>query len=781
MEQNSKYFSEECVQAMNETYKFAKKKKYEFITVDSFMMFLVQNNKGQEIMEAMGLNVKHFIDAMAEFLEKNIPKTQSNETPQWTIQLRELRDQSVVLQRASGNKPKVDEGYIFVALFELNNGESFTRNYFDHFSVTRFDIMSFIAHNKRKDKTGDDKSSKDSAKNALHKYAVSLNKKAKDGKIDPIVGREKEIERAIEILCQRRKNNPILVGEPGVGKTAIAEGLAKRIVEGNVPDAIANFHIYNLDMPAVLAGTKYRGEFEERLKQIIKEASTDQNIVLVIDEIHTLIGTGSGSGTMDASNILKPALSSGEIKVIGATTYEEYRKYFEKEGALTRRFQKIDIEEPTPSQALEILRGIKSQYEEFHGVTYTDQALETAVQLSVKYMNDRRLPDKALDIIDTAGSKVKLAITNSNKVINEEKIKEIVATMARIPVDAVKETEKHKLKYLEPSLKSEVFGQDEAIEKTVNNILFSRSNLLSRDKPIGSFLFAGPSGVGKTELAKQLSAKLGVDFYRFDMSEYMEKHAVSRLVGAPPGYVGYEQGGQLTEAIRKKPNCVLLLDEIEKAHPDIFNILLQVMDYGTLTDNDGRKSDFKNVILIMTTNLGAAEISKAKIGFTKTDTVHKDREVQVKKHFSPEFYNRLDGVIQFNSLGLENIMKVIEKHTKKLQSALLEKKVVSIFTKEAMEVISKEGFDEKMGARPIERYIEKNISQILAKEILFGKLEQGGEIKIDQKDGKLDIQYLHCYSDDTKITKSISSEISMVEKSKPRKNAKKSLPPVTPI
>ncbi len=768
MEKNSRNFTEDCVEAFDSALSFSKKKKYEFITVDTYMIFLVQTKYGKEIFEAMGLNTEHFVENTTRYLDEHLPKLLTTEDPQWTIQLRELKEQSMILQKASGNKPKVDEGYIFVALYELSHNESFTRNYLDHFEVTRFDIMSFIAHNKKKHKD-EEKESKSNSKNALHKYAISLNKKAKEGKIDPIIGREKEIERTIEILCQRRKNNPILVGEPGVGKTTIAEGLAKRIVEGDAPQAILNFQIYSLDMPAVLAGTKYRGEFEERLKQIIKEASSDSNIVLVIDEIHTLIGTGSGTGTMDASNILKPALSSGEIKVIGATTYEEYRKYFEKEGALARRFQKVDVDEPTPDQAVQILNGIKEQYETFHGVTYTKEALLAAVSLSVKYINDRKLPDKALDIIDTAGSKMKLSTKKSDKIIDENKIKEIVATMARIPLDSVKESEKHKLKNLEETLRNEVFGQDSAIQKTVDSILFSRANLIHREKPIGSFLFAGPSGVGKTELAKQLSLKLGVPFIRFDMSEYMEKHAVARLVGAPPGYVGYEQGGQLTEAIRKNPHCILLLDEIEKANPDIFNILLQVMDYATLTDNDGRKADFKNVTLIMTTNLGAAEISKAKIGFTKSDTVNKDREDQVKKHFSPEFYNRLDAVVQFNSLDQFNIVKVIEKHTKKLQQALLEKKVVSIVTDEAMNIIAKEGFDEKMGARPIERFIEKNISQVIAKEILFGKLEDGGEIKIDGVDGKIEIKYIHCYKNDKKVSKEVKSDEEANLTSEPKK------------
>ena len=760
------YFTEDCVKAFESALDYAKKKNHEFITVDTLMLFVAKTKYGKEIFEAININIDEYDESIKAYLEQHMPKTDLKEDPQWTIQLKELRVQSIILQRSSGTKPTADEGYIIVALFELSHNDSFTKNYFEHYEITRFDVMSYIAHGHKKVK--EEKEQKLNPKSALNKFAVLLNKKAKEGKIDPIVGREKEIERTIEILCQRRKNNPILVGDPGVGKTSIAEGLAKRIVEGNVPKAIENFNIYSLDMPAVLAGTKYRGEFEERLKQIIKEASSDSNNVLLIDEIHTLIGTGSGSGTMDASNILKPALSSGEIKVIGATTYDEYRKYFEKEGALSRRFQKVDVEEPTAKQTIEILKGLKEQYENFHQVKYTEDAIVCAVDLSVKYINDRKLPDKALDIIDMAGSKVKLSKEGEEKIVDETKIKEIVAGIARIPVDNVKESEKHRLKTLEETLKSEVFGQDDAIEKTVNNILYSRANLSQREKPIGSFLFAGPSGVGKTELSKQLALKLGIPFVRFDMSEYMEKHAVARLVGAPPGYVGYEQGGQLTEAIRKNPSCVLLLDEIEKAHPDIFNILLQVMDYATLTDNDGRKADFKNVTLIMTTNLGAAEISKASIGFTKVDSVNKDRENQVKKHFSPEFYNRLDGVVQFNSLTSENIFKIIEKHTKKLQQSLLDKKIISIFTNDAMKLIEKQGFDPKMGARPIERYIEKNIAQPLAKEIIFGKLELGGEIKIDVKDDKIDISFIHCYKKDHLVSKEMQEIDEAPIKKKPR-------------
>ena len=781
MENNNKLFSDECINAMNEAYQYAQKKKFEFVTVDNFMLFVAKTQMGRSIFEAMQLNVNEFYEHIEEYLNENIPKSSDNgDKPQWTIQLKALRDQSVLLQQAGGQKSKVDEGHIIVALFHLNEEECFTLNYFDHFGITRFDIMSFIAHGKRKNDNQNKSvsSAKDNAKVSLNKFAINLNQKAKDGKIDPVIGREKEIDKAIEILCQRRKNNPLLVGEPGVGKTAIAEGLARKIVLGEVPSIISQFQIYSLDMPSVLAGTKYRGDFEERLKNIIKEASADPNIVLVIDEIHTLIGTGSGTGTMDASNILKPALSSGEIKVIGATTYEEYRKYFEKEGALSRRFQKLDVVEPTVAESIEILKGIKSQFESFHGISYTDSAIEAAVQLTTKYINDRCLPDKAIDVIDMAGSQAK--IKKDTKEIDEHYISGVVAAVARIPVDSVKETEKFKLKNLDLTLKKEIFGQNDAIDKVVDNIIYTRSNILNREKPIGSFLFAGPSGVGKTELAKQLSKQLGVQFIRFDMSEYMEKHTVSRLVGSPPGYVGHEQGGQLTNTIRKHPYCVLLLDEIEKAHPDIFNILLQIMDYATLTDNEGKKANFQNVIVIMTTNIGAAEMNKASIGFSKEDTSHIDREAQVKKSFSPEFYNRLDSVIQFNALNESMITDVVIKHVKKLQEALLENKVISIFTNEAISLIAKDGFDPKLGARPIQRFIEKNVAQKISKEVMFGKLENGGEIKVDVLDGKLDIQYLHSYenkliekkvsSDDT-ITQDLFTDVD-VQKEKVAKSTK---------
>lgn len=740
----NKIFSNECIWALNEAYKWSKKKKHEYVTVDTFMMFLSQTDKGKEIFSAMNLDVSHFVNSVGKYLDEHIPKLISGENPELTIQLKELKDHAVLLHKASGKQNQIDESYILVALFELNADESFTLTYFDNFEVSRFDIMSYIAHNKKKVKEED--KPKEMTKNALQKFAINLNKRAKEGKIDAVIGREKEIKKAIEILAQRRKNNPLLVGEPGVGKTAIAEGLAKEIVEGNVPSQLANFQIYSLDMPSVLAGTKYRGDFEERLKHIIKEASEDPNIVLFIDEIHNIIGAGSGNGTMDASNILKPALTSG-LKVIGATTYDEYRKYFEKEGALARRFQKIDIEEPSQLETLEILKGLKKYYETFHAVTYTDSALEETVSLSHKYITDKKFPDKALDIIDIAGSQVKL-FESSKKIVDVEKIKEVISSVARVPIQTMKENEKDKLKNLDNHLKGQIFGQNQAIDKVVDAILFSRAQLNPREKPIGSFLFAGSSGVGKTELAKQLSLNLGIPFVRFDMSEYMEKHAVAKLIGAPPGYVGYDQGGQLIEAIKKNPHCVLLLDEIEKAHSDIYNILLQIMDYATLSDNNGKKANFKNIVLIMTTNLGGKEIHQTKIGFNKHQDLEGNRETIIKNSFSPEFYNRLDAVIQFNSLNQENIVQIVQKNIQKLQNHLLDKKIVSIFTPEVLDFIAKNGFDEKLGARPLERYIEKNISQVLAKEILFGQLEEGGEIKVDIVNNEIKIEYLHCYIHD---------------------------------
>lgn len=747
----SDIFSNDCIEALKEAKAWAIEKGFEYITIDTYIMFIAQTPKGRDIFKALKIDTNNYIETVKLYLDNHIPKypKDKKQEPQSTYSLLELRNMAVVLCQSAGNKieKKVDEGYLLTALFQIKGEDFVTINYFNEHNVSRFDVVSYLSHGKEKVSTIDEDQKDSSKRSALQKFAVNLNLRAKDGKIDNVIGREKEIERAIEILAQRRKNNPLLVAEPGVGKTAIAEGLAKKIAEGDVPESIKDFKIYSLDITSMLAGSKYRGDFEERLKSVINEASSDPTVVLFIDEIHSLIGAGAASsGTMDASNMLKPALSSGQIKVVGATTYEEYRKYFQKEGALARRFQKIDVEEPSEELAIKILEGIKNYYQDFHKVKYSSEALIAAVQLSVKYINDRRLPDKAIDIIDTAGAKAKL---QGKEIISVQDVTAIVSSMANIPVGEVKESDKDKLRNLDATLKKEVFGQDLAIDRVVDNIIYSRANIMNKEKPIGSFLFAGPSGVGKTELAKQLAQKLGVSFQRFDMSEFMEKHTVARLIGAPPGYVGYEQGGLLTEAIRKNPYCVLLLDEIEKANHDIFNILLQVMDYASLTDNEGKKADFKNVILIMTTNLGAAEMQNESIGFSndiQEVKIH-DRNERIKKHFSPEFYNRLDGVVQFNQLSHENIIDVVKKQVSKVVDTLLTKKVVTMVDDTVYEFIAKNGYDKKYGVRPIERYIESNISRVIARELIFGKLENGGEIKLVVNDDKLEIEYLVSYEE----------------------------------
>lgn len=765
MEKND-LFTASCKTALENAVAFSVKHRLEYLVVDTYMMFLANTQKGKEFFKAMKLDVNEYTKVMSEQILSSVTKFAENREdiiPQPTMSLSALRDTAIYLAQASGVKREVDEGFLFVALYQLK-AECSTLNFFQAKEVTRFNIMSYLAHNKERETTVEE-IKENGKESALKKYAVNLNERAKLGKIDKVIGREKEIERAVEILAQRRKNNPLLVAEPGVGKTAIAEGLAKEISEGNVPDSIKSFEVWSLDMTALLAGTKYRGDFEERLKGVISEIKENSNIVLFIDEIHTLVNAGaSGSGTMDASNILKPSLSSGELKVIGATTYDEYRKYFQKEGALARRFQKIDVQEPTQELAVQILQGIKSYYENFHGVSYTDEALSLAVELSVKYISDRRLPDKAIDVLDTSGAKAKLS---GKTVIDAAFVSEIISVMASIPVGEIKESEKHKLKNLENVLKHEVFGQDDAVERVVDNIIYARANIAMKEKPVGSFLFAGPSGVGKTELAKQLAQKLGVKFIRFDMSECMEKHSVARLIGAPPGYQGYDDGGLLTEAIKKTPYCVLLLDEVEKAHSDIFNILLQVMDYGTLTDNNGKKVDFKNVILIMTTNLGAKEMETKTIGFSKMaaeEGIDAERENRIKKHFSPEFYNRLDAVAHFNKLTHTNIVDVIKKQIGKVVEMLLTKKIVTIVGDDVYELIAKNGYDEKYGVRPIERYIETNIARVVAREMVFGALENGGEIKIGVKDDKIHIDYLASYGEKDEV---------LQEEEKPKRKPRK--------
>lgn len=762
------HFSESLTEALKKSQEYALSHKYEYLTIDNVMLFVCDTPYGKELFEAVGLNVEVFKENVSAYLEENIPKySNENDITQLSISLREVFQKATLMQKGSGEESETNEAYFILALFQLKE-ENFTLSFFNHFRVTKQDFKIYLTHGQKKNSTTEPS---ENDKSFLGKFAVNLNIKATQGKIDPVIGRQEEIDKVITILAQRRKNNPILVGEPGVGKTAIAEGLAKKIIEGQVPEQISKFIIYSLDMAALVAGTKYRGDFEERLKGVVKEASANKNIVLFIDEIHTLIGTGAGNATMDASNIIKPALSSGEIKVIGATTYDEHKKHFEKEGALARRFQKVDIIEPTQDEAIQIIKGLKTQYESFHEVKYDDKAIEVAVKLTAKYINDRKLPDKAIDVIDMAGAIHKLN-KNKNAVITEKEITEIVSKIARVPLNDMEKTDKVKFQNLESNLSKEIFGQNSAIETVVDSILLSKASLIGKDKPIGSFLFAGPSGVGKTELAKQLSLNLGIPFLRIDMSEYMEKHAVARLIGSPPGYVGYEQGGQLTEMIRKNPHSVLLLDEIEKAHPDIFNILLQVMDYGMLTDNEGKKADFKNVIIIMTSNIGAAEMNKNTMGFSdKPVSVSANRENEIKKSFAPEFYNRLDAVVQFNALDNNNISKVVIKGLYKLQLQLTDKKVIMSYSEDAVKFISENGFDPKLGARPIERYISQEVAKPLSKEIIFGRLEKGGFVHLEVVDGKLSFSYKEGI--ENSIMKSIQDILPEIEKAVPEKKPRK--------
>jgi ATP-dependent Clp protease ATP-binding subunit ClpA len=608
--------------------------------------------------------------------------------------------------------------------------------------ITRLDVVNYISHGitktpqpkepQKEEQPEAEQEGAASQQGALEQYTQNLNAAAKEGRIDPLIGREHEVERVIQVLCRRRKNNPLLVGEAGVGKTAIAEGLAWRITQGDVPEVLADATVYSLDMGALLAGTKYRGDFEQRLKTVLKQLKQAQHAVLFIDEIHTLIGAGSASGgTLDASNLLKPALSSGTLKCIGATTYNEYRGIFEKDHALSRRFQKIDVVEPTVEQTVQILRGLKSRFEEHHGIKYSSSALSAAAELSAKYINDRHLPDKAIDVIDEAGAAQRiLPKSRQKKIISKGEIEDIVAKIARIPPASVSSDDRGRLQTLDRDLKATVFGQDPAIEALAAAIKMARSGLGKPDKPIGAFLFSGPTGVGKTEVARQLAFILGIELIRFDMSEYMERHAVSRLIGAPPGYVGFDQGGLLTEAISKKPHAVLLLDEIEKAHPDIFNILLQVMDHGTLTDNNGRKADFRNVIVIMTTNAGASDLQKRGIGFSDTRK-QGDEMVEIKRLFTPEFRNRLDAIISFAALDEEIIMRVVDKFLMQLEEQLHEKKVEAVFTERLRTMLAKKGFDPLMGARPMQRLIQDTIRKALADELLFGKLVSGGKVTVD--------------------------------------------------
>ena len=725
----------------------ARQQRHEFITVEHLLLALLDNPSAAEVLRACSANIDDLRKSLSNFIKDNTPQVAGADDvdTQPTLGFQRVIQRAIMHVQSTGSgKKEVTGANVLVAIF--GEKDSHAVYYLHQQGVTRLDVVNFIAHGIKKndppesaakasespvenEESGGEKSEKASP---LEQFTVNLNQLAKDGKIDPLIGREYEVERVIQILCRRRKNNPLLVGEAGVGKTAIAEGLAWRITQGEVPEILAEAIVYSLDMGALLAGTKYRGDFEQRLKGVLKALKDKPNAVLFIDEIHTLIGAGAASGgTLDASNLLKPGLSSGALKCIGATTFTEYRGIFEKDAALSRRFQKVDVVEPTVEQTVEILKGLKSRFEEHHNVKYAVAALQAAAELSAKYINDRHLPDKAIDVIDEAGAAQRILPANKRKkTITKAEVEEIVAKIARIPAANVSNDDRSKLKTLERDLRSVVFGQDKALDVLTSAVKMARSGIGKGDKPIGSFLFSGPTGVGKTEAAKQLAYIMGIDLIRFDMSEYMEQHAVSRLIGAPPGYVGFDQGGLLTEAITKKPHCVLLLDEIEKAHPAIFNVLLQVMDHGTLTDNNGRKSDFRNVIIVMTTNAGAETMNKASIGFTNPREAG-DEAADIKRLFTPEFRNRLDAIVSFKALDENVILRVVDKFLLQLETQLAEKKVDVTFTDKLRKHLAKKGFDPLMGARPMQRLIQDTIRRALADELLFGRLTEGGRLTVD--------------------------------------------------
>ncbi|CAG0952293.1 ATP-dependent Clp protease ATP-binding subunit ClpA [Methylophilaceae bacterium] len=722
----------------------ARQKRHELITVEHLLLAMIDNPTAAEVLRSCGANLDNLRSELNNYIEEHTPVVDGTEEvdTQPTLGFQRVIQRAILHVQSSGKK-EVTGANVLVAIY--GEKDSHAVFFLHQQGVTRLDVVNYISHgvakvtdgNTKRTETEQEVEPEASPSGALESYTLNLNTQVAAGKIDPLIGRALEIERVIQTLCRRRKNNPLLVGEAGVGKTAIAEGLARRIVEGNVPEVLENSVIYSLDMGALLAGTKYRGDFEQRLKAVMKKLSEQPNAILFIDEIHTLIGAGSASGgTLDASNLLKPALSNGTLKCIGATTYQEYRGIFEKDHALSRRFQKVDVTEPSVIETVEILKGLKSRFEDHHKVKYTAGALSTAAELSAKYINDRHLPDKAIDVIDEAGAAQRiLPKSRQKKVIGNKEIEDIIAKIARIPPKNISSDDRTALKTLERDLKAVVFGQDKAIEALASAIKMARSGLGSSQKPIGSFLFSGPTGVGKTEVARQLAYTLGIELIRFDMSEYMERHAVSRLIGAPPGYVGFDQGGLLTEAISKQPYCVLLLDEIEKAHPDIFNILLQVMDHGTLTDNNGRKADFRNVTIIMTTNAGAESISKTSIGFTQGSSVG-DEIGDIKRLFSPEFRNRLDAIVSFTPLSHEVIMRVVDKFLMQLEDQLHEKKVEVTFSDALKAYLGKKGFDPLMGARPMARLIQDTIRRALADELLFGRLVNGGLVGVDIDDAE---------------------------------------------
>ena len=742
-------FSKDLEQTIGQCYKRAREARHEFMTVEHLLLALLENPSAQAVLKATGADANRLRADLEQAIEASVSRLAEDDgrDTQPTLGFQRVLQRAVYHVQSSGKK-EVTGANVLVAIF--GEKDSHAVYFLNQQDVTRLDIVNYLSHGIAKQGEENEASGHPEGEgkaegaegegkgDALAEFASNLNELARQGRIDPLVGRGDEIERTIQVLCRRRKNNPLYVGEAGVGKTALAEGLAKRIVEGEVPDVLLDAVIYSLDLGALVAGTKYRGDFEKRLKSVLASIKKIPGAILFVDEIHTIIGAGSASGgTMDASNLIKPALASGELRCIGSTTFQEYRGIFEKDRALARRFQKIDIVEPTVGEAYQILQGLKPKYEAHHGVTYADDALQAAVDLSVKHIGDRLLPDKAIDVIGEAGARQRLLPQETRKeLIDVEEIETIVAKMARIPAKQVSSSDKDVLQHLERNLKMVIFGQDPAIETLASSIKLARSGLANPEKPIGSFLFAGPTGVGKTEVTKQLALQLGIELVRFDMSEYMEPHSVSRLIGAPPGYVGFDQGGLLTEKIVKTPHCVLLLDEVEKAHPDIFNILLQVMDRGVLTDTNGREANFKNVILVMTTNAGAAQASRRTIGFMQQDHSTDAMEV-IRRSFTPEFRNRLDAIVQFQGLGFDHILRVVDKFIIELEMLLQEKHVSLSATPAARDWLAQHGFDPLMGARPMARLIQDKVKRPLADELLFGKLVNGGRVGIDVRDGEL--------------------------------------------
>lgn len=755
----------EIERRMAEAAELAKKSKHEFVTVEHVLFSLTSSASMSEILRGVGANVPELRKTLRAHLKAHCPEISHEQLstyggaetwqPEFTLACHRWI-QRAALQVRSAGRDEISEGHLLVALFyEKDSHAAFA---LASQGVTQFDVINFISHGLEKENEGTesdlsdeqkalphtDKSSDKSGeekKSPLESFCVNLNARAKEGRIDPLIGRDDTLERVMQVLCRRTKNNPLLIGEPGVGKTAIAEGLACRIVEGKAPSALQEKIVYSLDLGSLLAGTKYRGDFESRLKGVMKEIRERKNIILFIDEIHTIVGAGSTSGgSMDASNLLKPALASGEVSCLGSTTHQEYRQHFEKDRALSRRFQRIDVNEPTQADAIEILKGLKSRFEAHHQVTYTDSAIKAAVELSAKYLHGKLLPDKAIDVMDEAGAAAKLQ-NQIGQVIDEKTIELVIAKMAQMPVASVSSSDKEQLKSLDLRLKSVIFGQDEAIEKLCSAIKYSRSGLSRENKPVGSFLFAGPTGVGKTEVTRQLAEILGIPMVRFDMSEYMEKHTVARLVGAPPGYVGHEEGGQMTEAVHKTPHCVLLLDEMEKAHPDVFNILLQVMDAGRLTDSTGRTTDFRNVVLIMTSNAGAADVARGTIGIQKVQARTLSLDA-IKKAFAPEFINRLDAVVTFRDLDESILMRVTSKFVEELQRQLQKKNVDLQVSELALKQLLKRGYDPVYGARPIGRALDESLKKPLVDELLFGRLTNGGQVLVDYVNESFTFEFL---------------------------------------